>query len=77
MRFLTSHAAYWNSCSLTRSKKTTQETDKNFSIPPSQTDMDETRKCSKKIRDMGAAWYSITGENLQKITVEEVSTVEV
>ena len=58
-------------------EKTTKKTSTNSSIPPSQTDKDETRKSSKKNRDTSAAENSMTGENFETTTVEEVSTVEV
>ena len=51
----------------------TKKTGKNSSIPPSQSDKDETRKN----RDTCAAQNSMTGENFQTTTIEEVSTVEV
>ena len=50
-------------------EKTTKKTSTNSSIPPSQTDKDETRKSSKKNRDTSAAENSTT--------VEEISTVGV
>ena len=58
-------------------EKTTKKTSKNSSIPPSQTDKDETRKSPNKNRDTSAAENSMTGENFKTITVEEISTVEV
>ena len=58
-------------------EKVAKKTSKNFSIPPSQTDKDETKKSSKKIRDASAAQKLMTGENFQTTTVEEISTVEV
>ena len=54
-----------------------EKTSKNSSIPPSQSDKDETRKSSKKNRDTSAAENSMTGENFETTTVEEISTVEV
>ena len=58
-------------------EKTTKKTSTNSSIPPSQTDKDETRKSSKKNRDTSAAENSMTGENFETTTVEEISTVGV
>ena len=58
-------------------EKTTKKTSKNSSIPPSQTDKDETWKSSKKNRDTSAAESSMTGENFETTTFEEISTVEV
>ena len=58
-------------------EKTTKKTSTNSSIPPSQSDKDETRKSSKKKRDTSAAENSMTGENFETTTVEEISTVEV
>ena len=54
-----------------------EKTTKKTSIPPSQSDKDETRKSSKKKRDTSAAQKSMTGENFQTTTIEEISTVEV
>ena len=53
-----------------------QETNRNSSIPPSQTGKDETKKSSRKKRDTSAARNSMTGENFETVTVEEISTVE-
>ena len=58
-------------------EKTTKKTSTNSSIPPSQTDKDETKKAPKTNRDTSAAENSMTGENFETTTVEEVSTVEV
>ena len=58
-------------------EKPTKKTSKNSSIPPSQSDKDETRKSSKKNRDTSAAESSMTGENFETTTVEEISTVGV
>ena len=58
-------------------EKTTKNTSTNSSIPPSQTGKDETKKSSKKNRDTSEAENSMTGENFETTTVEEVSTVEV
>ena len=58
-------------------EKTTKKTSKNSSIPPSQTDKDETKKSPRNNRDTSAAENSMTGENFKTITVEEISTVEV
>ena len=55
----------------------TKKTSKNSSIPPSQSDKDETRKSPDQNRDTSAAQNSMTGENFQTTTIEEVSTVEV
>ena len=57
-------------------EKTTKKTSKNSSIPPSQTGKDETRKSPGKNRDTSAARNSMTGENFETTTVEEISTVE-
>ena len=57
-------------------EKTTKKTSKNSSIPPSQTGKDETRKSPRKNRDTSAARNSMTGENFETTTVEEISTVE-
>ena len=56
---------------------TTKKTSKNSSIPPSQSDKDETRKSPEKNRDTSAAQNSITGGNFQTTTVAEISIVEV
>ena len=53
------------------------KTSTNSSIPPSQTDKDETKKAPRKDRDTSAAENSMTSENFETTTVEEVSTVEV
>ena len=58
-------------------EKTTKKTSTNSSIPPSQTDKDETKKAPRKDRDTSAAENSMTSENFETTTVEEVSTVEV
>ena len=58
-------------------EKTTKKTSTNSSIPPSQTDKDETNKAPGKDRDTSAAENSMTSENFETTTVEEVSTVEV
>ena len=58
-------------------EKTAEKTSKNFSIPPSQTDRDETKKAQKKNRDTSAAENSMTAKNFETTTIEEVSTVEV
>ena len=55
----------------------TKKTGKNSSIPPSQSDKDETRKSPDQNRDTRTAQNSMTGENFQTTTIEEVSTVEV
>ena len=55
-------------------EKTTKKTSKNSSIPPSQTDKDETKKAPKKNRDTSAAENSTTAENFDTTTVEEIST---
>ena len=49
----------------------------NADIPPSQTGKDEIRKSPKMNRDTNAARNSMTGENHEMTTVEEISTVEV
>ena len=58
-------------------EKTTKKTSTNSSIPPSQADKDETKKAPRKDRDTSAAENSMTSENFETTTVEEVSTVEV
>ena len=58
-------------------EKTTKKTSKNSSIPPSQTGKDETKKSPRKNRDTSEAENSMTGENFETTTVEEISTVEV
>ena len=58
-------------------EKTTKKTSKNSSIPLSQTDKDETKKVPKKNCDTSAAENSMTVENFEMTTVEEVSTIEV
>ena len=55
----------------------TKKTNKNSSIPPSQTGKDETKKSSRKNCDTSAARNSMTGENFETTTVEEISTVGV
>ena len=55
----------------------TKKTSKNSSIPPSQSDKDETRKSPDQNRDTRAAQNSMTSENFQTTTIEEVSTVKV
>ena len=55
----------------------TKKTGKNSSIPLSQSDKDETRKSPDQNRDTRTAQNSMTGENFQTTTIEEVSTVEV
>ena len=55
----------------------TKKTGKNSSTPPSQSDKDETRKSPDQNRDTRAARNSMTSENFQTTTIEEVSTVEV
>ena len=57
-------------------EKTTRKTGKNSSIPPSQTDKDETKQSNKKSSGKGTKPNWMTGENLRKVTVEETSTVE-
>ena len=57
-------------------EKTTKETSKNSSIPSSLTGKDETQKAPKKSRDTSTAENLMTGENFEKVTVEEISTVE-
>ena len=57
-------------------EKTTKKTSKNSSIPSSQTGKDETRKSPRKPRETNAARNSMTGENFETVTVEEISTVE-
>ena len=57
-------------------EKETKKTSKNSSIPPSQTGKDETKKSPRKPRDTSAARNSMTGENFETVTVEEISTVE-
>ena len=54
-----------------------EKTTKKTSIPPSQTGKDETKKSPKKNRDTSAAENSMTGENFETTTIEEISTVEV
>ena len=58
-------------------EKTTKKTSKNSSIPPSQTGKDETKKSPRKNCDTSAARNSMTGENFETTTVEEISTVGV
>ena len=57
-------------------EKTTRKTRKNSSIPPSQTGKDETRKSPRKLRDPSGARDSMTGDNFETVTFEEISTVE-
>ena len=58
-------------------EKKPKKTSTNSSIPPSQTDKDETKKAPTKDRDTSAAENSMTGENFETTTVEEIFTVEV
>ena len=58
-------------------EKTTKKTSTNSSIPPSQTDKDESKKSPRNNRDTSAAENSMTGANFETTTVEEISTVEV
>ena len=55
-------------------EKTTKKTGKNSSIPPSQTDKDETKK--RRNSGKGIQSNQMTGDNLRKVTVEEESTVD-
>ena len=68
-------AVCWETQLPTSSKKKTKMTSKNSSIPPSQTGKDETRKSLRKNRETSAR-NSMTGENVETVTVEEISAVE-
>ena len=52
-----------------------EKTSKNSSIPPSQTDKDETKKAPGKNHDTSKEENSKTGGNFETVTVEETSTV--
>ena len=56
-------------------EKTTRKTSDNSSIPPSQTDKDETARRSRT-GGTGAKPNQQTGTGLRKVTVEETATVE-
>ena len=58
-------------------EKSAKKTSKNSSIPPSQTDKDETKKAPGKNHDTSKEENSKTGGNFETVTVEETSTVEV
>ena len=58
-------------------EKTTPKTSRNSSLPPSQTDKDETaRRTGKDDSGKDAKPDKQTGDNLRKTTVEETVTVE-